>query len=85
MYRLLEASLAAKLLDQLQRRAHGVERRDFQYLDVVEIGDRAFVLVLVEQSLQDGTGLRAVLVNTSRFLTWLARSRRLSGGWSKAM
>ena len=57
---MLEACLAAELLDELERGAHVVEGRDFEHLDVVQSADHPFVLVLGEQRLQHGAGLRAV-------------------------
>ena len=66
------------------RRAHRVERRDLQDPRVVEVDD-ALVLVLLQAALRARRGPAApYLVNTSRLRTFSARSRRVSGGWSKA-
>ena len=61
MHGVLETGSGAELLDQLERCAHRVERWDLQHLHIVQPADDAFVLVLREQSFQDGAGLRAVL------------------------
>ena len=57
---LLEVAAGAELLDELQRRAHRGERRDLQDVRVVEV-EYAFVLILLQQGLQHGAGLGAVL------------------------
>ena len=49
-----------KCLDEFDRCAHGVERRNLQDVRIVEVGD-AFVLVFLEQGFEHGAGLRAVL------------------------
>ncbi len=67
-----------------KRRSHCIEGRDFEDLDVIQTGDHAFILILRQQRFEHGAGLRPVLGENVTFLTLLARSRRVSGGWSKA-
>ena len=56
----LEIRARAELLDELERRAHRVERRNLKNARVVEVDD-ALVLVLLQQRFEHGAGLRAVL------------------------
>ena len=64
--------------------AHRVEGRDLQHVGVVEI-EHALVAILLRAAHRARRGPAApYLVNTSRFLTFSARSRRVSGFWSKA-
>ena len=61
-----------------------VERRDLQNVGVVEV-EHAFVLHTSRAALRARRGPAApYFVNTSRLRTFSARSRRVSGGWSKA-
>ena len=56
----LKVGDGAELLDELHRRAHGVERRDLEHTWVVEADD-ALILILLEQGLKDRSGLWPVL------------------------
>ena len=56
----LETGLAAEGADELQRRPEPVDRRNPEYVGVVQI-EHAFVGVLVEQRGEYGTGLLPVL------------------------
>ena len=78
-------NLGAEFPNELQRRAHGVEGRNFEQPDVVKPADNTFVLVLGEQRLQHRAGLRTVLGEHIALLDVHGASCRESGGWSKAM
>jgi hypothetical protein len=52
----LEVGAGAELPDELERRAHRVERRDLQDARVIEVRG-AGVLILLQQSFEDGRGL----------------------------
>ncbi len=56
---LFEMGFAAELFDQLDRHAHGIEGGNFQYFDIIQAGDYAFILIFI----QHGTGLLAVFSN----------------------
>ncbi len=60
MYRVFKAGTGTERLDELERRAHRGERRDFQNSGVVKTGDDAFVLIFGQQGFKHGAGLRAV-------------------------
>src|ERR1019366_1196183 len=59
MDRFLKTVPAAEFLEQFNRRAHGVEGREFQDSRVVQAGD-AFVLVFLQQRFEDRARLRPV-------------------------
>src|ERR1035441_10560775 len=55
----LEIGAGAEVLDELERRAHDVERRDLENPRVIEIDD-TLILVFLQQRLKHGAGLRSV-------------------------
>ncbi len=67
MHGLLETGFSAKRLNELKRRAHLVEWRNFQQFDVIQPTDDTFVLVLGEQCLQYGTSLPVAMTSNTRF------------------
>ena len=69
--------------DELDRGAEVGERLDAEDPDVLD-GAEALVGVLVEQRVEHGAGLVAVLGEHVALRTFSARSRRVSGGRSKA-
>ena len=83
MYGALEIGAGAEAPDQFEGRPHGVEGRDLQDPRIVQIDD-ALILIFLEQRFEHGARLGPYFVKTSRLRTLSARSRRVSGGRSKA-
>ena len=78
-----EIRARAELFDELEGRAHRVERRNLKNPRIAEVDD-ALVLIFLQQGFKTARACGPYLVKTSRLRTFSARSRRVSGGWSKA-